>query len=83
MPAKGHEVTRIITSSRDLWDDVVDGAILSDGGFPAMGTNVVGFLPNDFTPVFIGGHYSVLSTSKDLGILCGTKSPSIIIFVRG
>ena len=38
MPTEGHEVPRVITSSQDLWDDVVDGAIFTRSGLTTVGT---------------------------------------------
>ena len=54
--AQWYKIPLIIPAAEDLWNYVVDGAILSDGGLPAVGADVVAFRPDLFSPVFVGGH---------------------------
>ena len=58
MPAKGHEVTRIITAAEYLGDYMINGAIFTRSGLTTVGTDVVGFRPYFFSPILIGEHYT-------------------------
>ena len=51
MPAKGHEVTRIITSAENLWDYVVYGLLGFLGVFSTVGAETVAFPP--YFPGFV------------------------------